>query len=95
MSKCRNYKLAQNFEKIRHSMEETQKSVQILMMAQTKETSLVEGGGSSLMMDNSARHVERSLPSVEEMQKMVAALGAPRDVLVRMAVGDEAMSRRT
>ena len=76
-------------------MEETQKSVQILMMAQTKETSLAEGGSSSLMMDNSARHVERSLPSVEEMQKMVAALGPPRDALARMAVGDEAMSRRT
>ena len=48
-------------------MEETQKSIQILLMAQTKETSLAEGGGSSPMMDNLARHVERSLPLKEEM----------------------------
>ena len=87
-------KLVPNFEKIRCSMEETQKLIQILMMAQPK-MSLVEGGGSSPMMDNSARRVERSLPPMEEMQKMVAALEAPRDASTRMAAGDKAMSIRT
>ena len=52
---CSLKNLTQNFEMIRQSMEETQKSLQSLLMAQIKETSLPNKGGPNPMVDKAAQ----------------------------------------